>query len=157
MEPALHKIREQHTARRSRNQRRPHRRDAEKNKKSNCSAYSAFLAAHLYFRSTDVRVQCFVRLLTEQKLKVLCVSAVNSPFPRVGCKEGRVRREKSLQKSKKLAVSSTKGTKRSHKRHKKFSFLCFLCALCAFCGLFPLLLGKADPLRCAVCCVIYCG
>src|SRR5213593_2778810 len=81
MELAVHKIREQYTARRSRNQRRPHRRDAEKNKKSNCSAYSAFFAAHLYFRATDVRVQCFVRLLTEQKLKVLCVSAVNSPVP----------------------------------------------------------------------------
>src|SRR5207247_9758182 len=111
MEPALHKIREQHTARRSRNQRRPHRRDAEKNKKSNCSAYSAFFAAHLYFRTTDVRVQCFVRLLTEQKLKVLCVSAVNSPVPSRVLQRRQSTQRKSLQKSKKLAVSSTKGTK----------------------------------------------
>jgi hypothetical protein len=36
---------------------------------------------------------CFVRLLTEQKLKVLCVSAVNSPFPRVLQRRQRTQRK----------------------------------------------------------------
>jgi hypothetical protein len=49
---------------------------------------------------------CFVRLLTEQKLKVLCVSAVNSPFPPV-LQEGRGRREKPSQKTKKPGINST--------------------------------------------------
>src|SRR5919108_6657820 len=73
------------TARHSRNQKGTHRRDAEKNKKSNCSAYSAFFAAHLHFRSTDVRfhVLCPVvdRTKTQSSLRLCGEFPVNSPFP----------------------------------------------------------------------------
>jgi hypothetical protein len=52
---------------------------------------------------------CLFRLLAdnENKLKVLCVSAVNSPFPCAAEKAESA--EKSSQESKKCGISSTEG------------------------------------------------